>query len=473
MRFYFRTKPNYMRKALLILRLFLFVYKTYSQQDPVLRNFTFRNVNYRAITFEVGGSGQYSNVDYTVGKSKGHGSNGVLGGGYRVIKSTDKILLNASANFGAYYSSSRSKNGSTDDRSRSGSFTPGFSVLNKWFSKKNFVELGAEAYRDLSSTKDIFTNSLNTISTNTFKGNRDNYFLSTTAGIGKGRLENVTSMQNAIWLNDALKKEGRLRHSLSSEELNGLGQAIVKANNTRVLDYRKRNQFILETVDQYFQQNDLIDKADIKYFSDLNDILFFAVNNTRLAGTEKYIRVMPAIAYVKTDQSQTIPDTRNNNRSTAKSARVSTGINRYIPFNIHHSNNYGIGIFANYQEVDATQKYFASGILTNELNINPVLRQAGANLFFEHAIYPNTRTVVNFSLRSEGGYEKIDGVSTSYGSLNFLGSVDYFISYRTRFTCTLGAIYQSNVYEYDYYHNLQLMPDNIQVYANAGIQFNL
>lgn len=455
-----------MRKIILILLLFISIHKVYSQEDSLLKKFKFRNVNYRAITFEANGSGEYNNTDYAAGRSKNQTGGGSLRASYYIVKSTDRILLNAYGAFNTSLSGSRSDNSSTDQKHRSFYFFPQAGILNKWFSKKIFTELGAEANMGLSSSRDFSGSST------TFRGHEKDYFLSFTAGIGQGRLETITDMQNALWLNDALKKEGGLSRDLSATELNGLGHAIIKANNTRVLDLRKRTQFILETVDAYLQQNGLIDKTDIKYFSNLNDILFFAINYPRLSGTEKYIRFTPSITRLSNDQSNTASATTDDNRSTTKSARLSIGIKRYIPVNLRHQNNYGIGIFANYLDNDADQKYFVSGVLINETKTDAILRHAGINLFFEHAIYPNTRTAIGFNLQSEGGYEKIGDTSTGYGNVNLFGWLNYFISYRTRFTGNLGVRYQKNEFRVNNYF-IELLPDNIQLYANAGIQVSL
>jgi hypothetical protein len=461
-----------MRKTILILSLFLSAYNLFSQQDSVLKNFKFRDVNYRAITFGVSGSGHYNNEQFAGADGKNHGGSGSIGAIYSIVKSTDRILLNTSVFIGTNYNNSKGSNGALNVKHRTSSISPGLSVLNKWYTRDIFFELGLDGKAYIYSSKDIHTNLSNV--TNSYGSKQGNYEATVTAGVGKGRLENVTSMQNALWLHDALKKEGRLTRSLTADELNGLGQAIVKANNTRVLDYRKRTQFILETVDNYLQHHNLIDKTDIRYFSNLNDILFFAINASRLSGTETYIRVTPGIAYLDLEHSQSQTSSTNETDSKARSGRVTIGINRYRPASLHHQNNYGIGIYAGYRDNDYSQKQFASGVLVSELRLDPVLRQAGINLFFGHSIYPNTRTIIDFNVHSEGGFQTLDAESSSYGQVRLVGILNYFISYRTRFMFNVGTNYQSNIYGHDsYYHTIQKTWDNFQLFVNAGIEVNL
>lgn len=103
-------------------------------------------------------------------------------------------------------------------------------------------------------------------------------------------------MQNALWLNKALEEATLLSRQLSGDELNELGKTITKGNNTRVVDLRKRTRFILKIVDDFFQQKEIINSTNINYFSHLNDIMFFTVNNPRLSGTEHFIRFTPEIS---------------------------------------------------------------------------------------------------------------------------------------------------------------------------------
>ncbi|MEI9912635.1 MAG: hypothetical protein WDO71_25150 [Bacteroidota bacterium] len=391
-----------MRKIILILFLSISFLNLFSQQDSVLKNFKFRNSNYRAITMNIGGGSNFSNTELVSGSNKNHNSSGSAGASYYANKSTDRILFNMSGGLYGSFSAGRSKNSSDDDKNRNLSFAPNFSILNKWFSRKFFTELGADMSAQSYNSKSTDISPLSEQ-----KNKRNNQSLAIIAGIGKGRLENITDMQNALWLNKGLEKEGRLSRTLSAGELNGLGRAITAANNTRVLDARKRTQFILETIDGYFQQNGLINKTDIKYFSNLNDIVFFAFNEPRLSGTETFIRLRPAITNFSDNNSRQPADEKTGSRATSWSALLSMGVSKYVPMNLKHQNNYGASLRLYYFSNHSNEKFYTSGILINEFDFNPELRQAGVALFFQHAIYPNTRTIISFRLDSETGYQDV------------------------------------------------------------------
>lgn len=331
-----------------------------------------------------------------------------------------------------------------------------------------FTELGADISGRIYANKNELSNYQSPL-----QNKQNDYSIAVNMGIGKGRLENITDMQNALWLYKALEEEKRLSRSLSADELNELGRTITLANNTRVLDFRKRTQFMLETTDKFFQQKNLLTATDIRYFSSLNDILFFAINNPRLSGTEIYVRLTPAIKNANRDEINNSLFTNYENRVVNKSVLLSAGISKYIAVNLRHQNNYGMSLKLNYDLYHETNKYFTSGSLTNQLDFNTTIKQAGVNLFFQHAIYPNTRTTISFNLQSDAGYQDVEQGSGFFGMADLSGLFDYFISYRTRFTCSLGAVWQKNIYGYTYYQYLQLLPDNVRLFANAGFQVNL
>ena len=439
----------------------------FGQQDSVLKNFKFRNANFRAVNFNIGGGSQYNKSELASGTIKNSSAGGSLGAGYYTAKSTDRILLTGSALVNVNFNTNRSSSPGGTDKNRHFSVQPVARILNKWYSKNNFIELGADVFGSTNHNKTDNESNSPGIS----KYQQSQYTIAVNTGIGKGRLENITDMQNALWLNKALEKAGSLLRPLSSQELNELGRTITKANNTRVLDARKRTQFVLATVDHFFQQQSAITKTDINYFSNLNDILFFAFNSPRLSGTEKFIRFTPAISGYKVDNIQNQIIDKFEHRSNVKMLTLSTGLNKYSPANLVHQNNYGALLKLNYSYVDFADRYLSSGVITNEIRNNADIKQVGIDLFFEHAIYPNTRTIINFNLRPQGGYQDIDQQTSFFGSVDLSGSVNYFISYRTRVTCGLSGIYTNNVHQVNQY--VELLPNTIRLYANVGLDINL
>jgi hypothetical protein len=455
-----------MRKILFLPVLFILSVPVFSQQDSLLKNFKFRNSKFQAIDLTITGGSQFNKTEFISGTSKNSNAGGSLGVFYYSAKSTDKIIFTAIAGFGTSFNSSKSTSISESGKNNSFTTLPALSVLNKWFIKNKFIELGAAA------NANIYTNNTSgTPISRVSKSNKAQYSIAINTGIGTGRLENITDMQNALWLTKALETLGSISHSLSATELNELGRTITKANNTRVLDGRKRTQFVLATVDNFFQQKGLVSKTDINYFSNLNDILFFSFNAPRLSGTEKYIRFTPAIGGYTYNNIQNNSINKNEQRSNIKSLVLSTGFNKYAPKNLIHQTNYGVALKLSYDNIEFADRDLISGIITNEVRIISPLKKAGVDLFFEHTIYPNTRTIINFNLQTQGGYQDANKLTGFFGQTNLSGSLNYFISYRTRLSCSLSAIYRDNVYEINRY--LLLLPKSIQLYANAGLSISI
>ena len=454
-----------MRKLLLLAVIFFPSTLLFSQSDSLLKDFKFRNANYRAVNFSLNGGTQYLNTKFVTGESESRSSSATIGAVYQNWKSTDKILFNFSGGLFVSYFNGNNDNVGDETKGRWYSLSPNFSLNNKWFSNKSFLELGADGSANFSNAKYSIEPPYSEQ-----KQKEGSQSLSITGGIGKGRLENITDMQNALWLVKALEKEGRFSRALSGNELLELGKAITTANSTRVLDSRKRIQFILETIDQYFQQKDLINKTDIRYFSNLNDVAFYAINDFRLAGKELYIRVTPSLFNFDGDFRQEPNITSTKEDAFNYAVLLSAGINNHVPVSLKHQNDIGISIQLKQVNTDYSERHITSSTV-NTLDMEGQLFQAGLQGYFQHAIYPNTRTIIKFRLEALGGYQGLEEESSWYHNEKLLASCDYFISYRTRFQVNLGGRYQNNIYDVTKY--IQRLPRNFDLFGIAGLFVSL
>ncbi|MBL7744983.1 MAG: hypothetical protein JNN00_16030, partial [Chitinophagaceae bacterium] len=188
-------------------------------------------------------------------------------------------------------------------------------------------------------------------------------------------------------------------------------------------------------------------------------------------GTELFIRATPAIMNYQDDLTQQPVNSKTEEDAMNKSVRLSAGINKHVPISLKHQNNFGAALQLYYLSNDYTEKFFNGGVQTGEIRLDPELKQAGASAFFEHAIYPNTRTIIRFKLDTETGYQDIGDENSFFNLSNLSGSWNYFISYRTRLNCGLGVSYRKNIYALINY--LTLLPESIQLFANAGVQVSL
>lgn len=456
-----------MKKIVPLLILAFVTLKNFAQQeDSLLKNFKFRIDHYRAVNLDLNTASQYNKVVLGLGTQKQTTSSSSFYGTYYTMRSTDNIQFMATANLGTGFNFSKSDYTSNIAKGNSFYADPGVSVLNRWFSKNIFTELGANVSSSLGSGKQTQTGY-----PLPHKASNTDYYLSLNIGIGKGRLENITDMQNALWLYKELLSTNTLARKLTNEEQTQLGRSITRGNNTRVLDARRRTKFVLSTVDNFLQQNNLINKTDINYFNSLNDILFFAFNNPRYSGTEKFIRLTPQLKRFNNIDNDKNIDTKNEQTSNNKSVLLSLGFKKYKPVSLLQQNNYGAAANFYYYDLGFTNHTTVGGISTNDIKSSSVAKQAAVNLYFEHAIYPNTRTVVSFKLETETGYQEVAKETNFFGTAYLDGTMNYFINYQTRFICNIGVAYQKNKYQFDRYTSL--FPNNIRLYASAGLNISL
>ena len=192
---------------------------------------------------------------------------------------------------------------------------------------------------------------------------------------------------------------------------------------------------------------------------------------TSFSGTEKFIRLKPGISRSASNHDPADNIDQQRTRFTNKSLTLSTGINKYTAQNLIHQNNYGASFKLAYNDFDFTYRYFTGNVLTSAMTNHSVLKQAGVNLFYEHGIYPNTRTAINFKLQTQGGYQDLSKATNLYGSVSLIGAATYFISYHTSLTGSLGGEYQKNMFYISQY--LGSYPDNLHLNASVGVNISM
>ncbi len=457
-----------MKKIVPLLVLIFLALNNFAQQkDSLLKNFKFRIDHYRAFNFSLGGGGNYNNnKGSNVANAEYSEYDGNLGAMYTTIKSSDRLLQTSTFYLWSSFSGSTSSSNSPTAKILNLNLHPEYRINNKWFNTGNaFVELDAHGSVNLQSSKysytSVYTPSKQII--NLYNGD-------ITIGIGKGRKEVITFMQNALWLYKDLKENNKLNGDLSYADLYELGNAINRANNTRVLDARRRTKYILKFVDEYLQRKNLINHCDINYFTSLNDILFFPVYSPRTAGTEKFIRLTPSISsnyYINYPN----PGSKLQTVRTGKSALLSAGINTHKPLSLTRQTDYGFTAKLFYGNGAYSYKQLENGQVINTQKGNSDLKSTGLLLFYGYSIYPNTRTNIGIDIRTENGYQQLDNNSTFYNSSSAAINMNYFISYQTYLTVSAGGEYNKNPSNFE--NGIFIYPEGVRLFINAGLNISL
>ncbi|MEQ1554430.1 MAG: hypothetical protein ABL929_09645, partial [Ferruginibacter sp.] len=318
-----------MQKVLLLPILFFIIVTAYSQNADLIKNYKFRVEKYKAIDLGFNTNGQNSNNfgNGIINRSINAGLNTNL----ICLRSTDKIYRVINSGLITSFESNSKKDISNPFKIRQANITPYFTVNNKWYFKNNFLEIGTEILAGSNSRKE--TNLL--ASTSSSKYNVKNFEENLVVGVGKGRLENVTDMQNAIWLAKILEEDKNLSRKLTLDEINGLAKELTKSNNFRILDNRRKIIYTLKVIDKYLQSKNVIAKTDINYFANLNDILYFANNAFRQSGTIKYVRLIPHFGNNEDIGEQKVSSSVNKYIYSNKNigAKLRIGYEKYKPIN--------------------------------------------------------------------------------------------------------------------------------------------
>ena len=121
-------------------------------------------------------------------------------------------------------------------------------------------------------------------------------------------------------------------------------------------------------------------------------------------------------------------------------------------------------------DFNTKEREYLYGVLANSFEYDKEIKEAGAAVFYEHAIYPNTRTIISLNLFADAGVQHSEDDSRFYMNSGLTGTISYFISYRTRLFLNTGVTYTKN--RYDFTRNYFLQPDILAVNTGAGLAIN-
>ena len=448
---------------------FLFAFSSFiafSQDKKLFENYQFRVNNFKAVDMFLGTSANSSN------NYRAYGANKILGGGTGAnivaIKSTDKIYRTIEANLlGNFYFITNNTTINTN-KSRQLYFSPNVNINNKWYSANHFFELGTNLSFENKAEN---TKTPDGVVSNT-KFSDNNADVNFTIGVGRGRLEIVTDLQNALWLAKILHDEKNISRKLTDDEINELAKTITQSIYFRVLDGRRRIQYVLKKVDAYLQSKNVIGKTDINYFTNLNDVVLFANNFFRQEGELKYLRLIPRVRNNRISNEQ-VGAVRNKslNNYFANEISLRLGFEKYKPLNLYRQVDYGFAANAGYGENKLSNKNYVNDTIFSEVKNNPIGKRIGLDYFVRYNLYPNTRTVISFSLDAQNGYLLYYGERSIYSGVNLSAGANYFINYNTRFVLNIQENYFQNIYQSNNY--LRNNEYALILAFNAGLNISL
>lgn len=394
------------------------------KDSALLQQFKFRTPNYRAVSLTGDASGTFNAVP-----SANSTYSLQLNPGLRATKliSTDKEYTAHDFEVQVGFSNGKSAPASGTQRQTDISTRLLQSVQTKKYKGQNYFTTGYTALLQQFYNK----------STSNYFTRRNGLFttLSYTAGFGKGRIENVTDAQMAFNILSDLKKKNLLDTDFTVADAYSLAQTITQVNNTRLFDFRRKHIFELTQIDSLLHKKGLIKDNSIAYFATVADNWFYAFNQLRKHGKEKYITLIPVFGYNNNKTALNLPvDSTVKENAKSVSAFLTLGIEKATARNIKRQFTRGIALQTVY---GYGRNKYTSNTTVNEQENHSL--NSSVNAFLQWGYYPNTRTNISTTLTNFLVVNYSDGSMANNSHFSFEGN--YFINYNTRFYATVSSVF--------------------------------
>ena len=243
--------------------------------------------------------------------------------------------------------------------------------------------------------------------------------VSPVVSIGLGRLESIKYARNAMDIENALTKSGRLNEPFTTQELNEIANEIAILKNQRVYDSRLQRIAQLEMLDKKLSEMGRISDFDMTYFANLSDAYLYAGIFKRYSGTRHEFGFIENVLYLHDNISE------DNNYNSSK---IFYNFTFYNPISYTLQQNFNVTILAG----------------SSTFNNDPLVENNNfgiANVSYAFEIYPTTRT--NFGFRTNLGLSVRNQIGAS-ANIGMYGN--YYISPKMRFSYNIGVNYNDGYY---------------------------
>jgi hypothetical protein len=434
-----------MKRKLLPLLLTVFSIGSFAQDSSFqLKDYKYRTPGFTALELNLGFAGAVSDLNAPEPYSRKYSSWNLYPSNldYYHSVSTDKRMHTSVIRFSpSGYFSTYGQN-DTSTKSHSLQYNVYWSYTDRYYRKNNwFWEWGNILNHTLATNKSKYT-VWNTTNTNLLA---ENMFM---LGFGKGRIENVTDAQKALYILNDLEQQGLLNSNPTSENTRQFAQLITAVNNKRVFDNRRRRIYEFTQIDSFLKASGLISVNDIRYFTTINDNWVMAYNPYRSSGSNWYIKLVPGGGIQKNSRYFKADGVNNSDKqtSTYTSLMPLLGYENYKPLNLKWQRNFStILSFQKKWNSDETRNMYSGSESVSKIDTWKWLTR----LYSRYGLgyFPNNRTAINAYIQMDASFGK-SSREVVYKEMRIISpeidfSADYFLSYRTRFTAHWNLNYKS------------------------------
>lgn len=312
----------------------------------------------------------------------------------------------------------------TDYQNFSGYITVGYEE-KKYIKPKFFLQYGLNGSTTINSTKERRSEfdeeaGYGYIDVN-HKANQYVLGGNVHAGIGTGRIENVTDARQALYILEALSKNGRLRKHLSNDEVFQFAQLISSVKNKRFLDARLHQIEEITKVDSFLVSGDYLTTPDATYFTTLYDLWLYGDLFERQSGKEFVIN-SHYINYYSRNVITRNEIKLNPYETTSPSYSLSASFLYERPFHLSWQHSVETSLSYRYR---------------NEMKGDFKIKSIYLPFTYSLGYYPNTRTHLKLSIKEQLNRDLINR-NTLIGDTRYKTKEEYcyFLS-----TLSLNAFY--------------------------------
>jgi hypothetical protein len=384
--------------------------------------------------------------------------------------STNNRVLNFNFQTDGYLSKSGSSNINIKNKRSDYGLENLFNIEEKIYKNKYFIGFGGEGRFSFENK----TEKKQTKSVNSAIKFKVNPFL----GIGKGRIENVSNAQMALFILEDLYKAGKIKNKVSAENTLAFANLITQVYNRRIFDFRKRRMVEIEQIDSFLVANKILTVNDVRAINIISDNWSYAIQPARTESNT--LNISPGLFYQQVfDGSQVLLDTYFERGILEQTPRLSGRqiyfrvTPQFINVNVKKkdsvatkkdaTNLKAIDFFLTYDDYKTIKlkwglhKYanvlYSTGSAISDFDYNfNIATNTGTkgsfilgNIGVELGYYPNSRTslVAKWNL----GVDKSNVESISTGGINYnLNRIysginvttNYFLNYNSKITGSFG-----------------------------------
>ena len=376
-----------------------------------------------------------------------------------IIDTRRKVTsLNLNLNLNGTYTSSKN-NDYLNSTSNNYIYKDGlnFSYIGKYFNSSNyFISVGTN-FR-MNNQLVNYNKKSDLILKQKSSNTSSDYGLTTSIGIGFGRIESVEDARQALYLIKELSKNGVLNRELSADETFQLAQQMSIVKNKRFLDSRLRKIDEITSVDSFLLDNNLIQQSDARYFTTLYDIWENGALFQRKSGHAFELKIEPGIGFRQSNDNNNwfSPDSTYWSNFTNKSygANLSFNYNLEKPVNLNwqHSVRSSMGS-SSYSYLGNSSQSSSQNENSSNFNTSALYINGGYSIGY----FPTTRTNLVLGIDQyftqrfsktylAGSFDSVDWSKdfNSYSRLNF--SIYYYLSPQFRISGSTSIDYDYSNY---------------------------